>query len=29
VEVHATRLKLYGHPLVLRLCHEINGHTPA
>jgi PAS domain S-box-containing protein len=23
VEVHTTRLKLYGHPLVLRLCHEL------
>jgi PAS domain S-box-containing protein len=29
VSVHATRLTLYGHALVLRLCHELTGPRPA
>ena len=29
VEVHATRLKLYDRPLVLRLCHDLTGRNPA
>jgi PAS domain S-box-containing protein len=29
VSVHATRLMLYGHALVLRLCHELTEPLPA
>ena len=29
VSVHATRLLLYGHELVLRLCHELTEPRPA
>jgi PAS domain S-box-containing protein len=29
VEVHITRLKLYDHALILRLCHEVAAHRPA
>jgi len=28
VGVNATRLKLYGHSLVLRLCHELTEQNP-
>ena len=26
VQIQTTKLTLYGHPLVLRLCHELTGH---
>jgi hypothetical protein len=29
VEVRSTRLTLYDHPLVLRLCHDLSERRPA